>query len=191
MKTTNGLDLMKRKNYGQEKIKVKQNLKFTTMDENKIALLKIFSIVLKDRAKSEPQYQSISPDMVKFFTRKELIEIINHIYDNDVPSEYNLVEMENNELLQLIGDDFSIISYVINRWSKAVSKLPTLQEWMNSKIHSAQETGKQESQDISSKETLSELPKEESSEEKSKEEPEAKLDSKSASKKLTTEKEKK
>ncbi|MGC4129263.1 MAG: hypothetical protein QM564_06820 [Bergeyella sp.] len=159
------------------------------MNENKTALLKIFSIVLKDRSKSEPQYQSISPDMVKFFTRKELIEIINHIYDDDVPSEYNLVEMENNELLQLIGDDFSIISYVINRWSKDVSKLPTLQEWMDSKVHSAPETEKQESPDTTSKEIISELPKEKTLEEKSEDKPkEAKLDSKPASKKLTIEK---
>ena len=47
------------------------------MNENKIALLKIFSIILKDRAKSEIQYQDISPEMLKFFSRKELIEIIS------------------------------------------------------------------------------------------------------------------
>ena len=72
------------------------------MNENKTALLKIFSTVLKDRVKSEPQYQSISTEMVKHFSRKELIEIITHNFDGKVPSEYNLVEMENNELLQLI-----------------------------------------------------------------------------------------
>ena len=76
------------------------------MNENKTALLKIFSAVLKDRVKSEPQYQSISTEMVKHFSRKELIEIITHNFEGEVPSEFNLVEMENNELLQLIGDDF-------------------------------------------------------------------------------------
>ena len=109
------------------------------MNENKTALLKIFSTVLKDRVKSEPQYQSISTEMVKHFSRKELIEIITHNFEGEVPSEYNLVEMENNELLQLIGDDFKIISYVMSRWSKEVSLLPTLQEWMHSKVHSSPE----------------------------------------------------
>lgn len=109
------------------------------MNENRTALLKIFSAVLKDRVKSEPQYQSISTEMVKHFSRKELIEIITHNFEGEVPSEFNLVEMENNELLQLIGDDFKIISYVMSRWSKEVSQLPTLQEWMHSKVHSSPE----------------------------------------------------
>lgn len=109
------------------------------MNENRTALLKIFSTVLKDRVKSEPQYQSISTEMVKHFSRKELIEIITHNFEGEVPSEFNLVEMENNELLQLIGDDFKIISYVMSKWRKEVSQLPTLQEWMHSKVHSSPE----------------------------------------------------
>lgn len=109
------------------------------MNENKTALLKIFSAVLKDRVKSEPQYQSISTEMVKHFSRKELIEIITHNFEGEVSSEFNLVEMENNELLQLIGDDFKIISYVMSRWSKEVSQLPTLREWMHSRVHSSSE----------------------------------------------------
>ncbi|MCQ4138788.1 MULTISPECIES: hypothetical protein [unclassified Chryseobacterium] len=111
------------------------------MNENKTALLKIFSSVLKDRVKSEPRYQNISSEMVKFFSRKELIEIITHNFGGEVPEEaYNLVEMENEELLQLIGDDFSIISYVTNLWSKEALQLPTRQEWVDSKVHSSADT---------------------------------------------------
>jgi len=109
------------------------------MNENKTALLKIFSSVLKDRSKTEPQYQLISPEMVKFFSRKELIEIITHNFDGEVPEDYNLVELENRELLQLIGDNYSIIFYVMGKWSKEALQLPTLQEWMDSKVHSSAE----------------------------------------------------
>lgn len=109
------------------------------MNENKTALLKIFSSVLKDRSKTEPQYQLISPEMVKFFSRKELIEIITHNFDGEVPEEYSLVELENEELLQLIGDDYSIIFYVMGKWSKEALQLPTLQEWRDSKVHSSAE----------------------------------------------------
>ena len=126
------------------------------MNENKTALLKIFSTVLKDRVKSEPQYQSISTEMVKHFSRKELIEIITHNFEGEVPSEFNLVEMENNELLQLIGDDFKIISYVMSRWSKEVSQLPTLQEWMHSKVHPVSEKETEENLESKSEETVSE-----------------------------------
>jgi len=126
------------------------------MNENKTALLKIFSTVLKDRVKSEPQYQSISTEMVKHFSRKELIEIITHNFEGEVPSEFNLVEMENNELLQLIGDDFKIISYVMSKWSKEVSLLPTLQEWMHSRVHPSFEKETEENVESKSEETASE-----------------------------------
>lgn len=128
------------------------------MNENKTALLKIFSAVLKDRIKSEPQYQSISTEMVKHFSRKELIEIITHNFEGEVPSEFNLVEMENNELLQLIGDDFKIISYVMSRWSKEVSQLPTKQEWIDSKIRPVPEKETEENLESKSEETASESP---------------------------------
>lgn len=107
------------------------------MNENKIALLKIFSLILKDRAKSEIQYQNISPEMLKFFSRKELIEIITHNCDGQFPQDYNLAEMENEELLQLIGDDFNIISYVMSKWSKEAVTLPTKKQWMDSKVQTA------------------------------------------------------
>lgn len=94
------------------------------MKENKQALMKLFSLVLKDRAKSEPEFREISPEMVKFFSRKELVEIITKIFDGNVPQEYNLVEMENTGLLSLIGDDLYIISYVTEIWSKEVASLP-------------------------------------------------------------------
>ena len=114
------------------------------MKENKAeptaqtSLLKIFSTVLRDRSKSEQQFQTITPEMVKFFTRKELIEIITHNFNGNV-SQYNLVEMENEEILLLIGDDYRIISYVMSRWSKEISQLPTKQEWLDAKINSIRE----------------------------------------------------
>lgn len=94
------------------------------MEKQKWALMKLFSLVLKNRAKDEKETKQISADLLKFFSRKELIEIINHIYDGVIPEEYELVDMENEELLKVIGDDFSIISYVTNKWSKEVSSQP-------------------------------------------------------------------
>ncbi|MBB4807108.1 hypothetical protein HNP38_002412 [Chryseobacterium defluvii] len=114
------------------------------MKENKAeptaqtSLLKIFSTVLRDRSKSEQQFQTITSEMVRFFTRKELIEIVTHNFNGNV-SQYNLVEMENEEILLLIGDDYRIISYVMSRWSKEISQLPTKQEWLDAKINSIRE----------------------------------------------------
>lgn len=140
------------------------------MNENKAALLKIFSQVLKDRVKSEPQYQSISSELLKFFTRKQLIEIITHIYqDEECPWENNIVEMENEELLLLIKDDYAIISYITNQWSREATKLPTLKEWMDAKVLPNAENKEQEPSEATSKEELSELPKENATDVKSEE----------------------
>lgn len=89
--------------------------------EQQWALMRLFSLVLKNRAKDEKESKQISPELLKYFSRKELIEIINHIYDGIIPEEYELVDMENSELLKIIGDDLSIISYVTNKWSKEAS----------------------------------------------------------------------
>ena len=131
------------------------------MKENKAestaqnSLLKIFSTVLRDRSKSEQQFQTITPEMVKFFTRKELIEIVTHNFNGNV-SQYNLVEMENEEILLLIGDDYRIISYVMSRWSKEISQLPTKQEWLDAKINSIREPATSSESQVSAEGTTQE-----------------------------------
>lgn len=98
------------------------------MNQNNQSLMKIFSLVLRERAKTVSEFRSISPEMVKFFSRKELIEIITQKFQGDVPQQHNLMEMENDGLLKLIGDDFYIISYVTSKWSKEVESLPLAPE---------------------------------------------------------------
>ena len=96
------------------------------MDDKKQALHKIFSAVLKERSKSEHEFREISPEILRHFSRKELIEIItSKIYNGTVPPEINLVEMENGELLSIIGDDMYIIAYVSEKWCEGVLSLPT------------------------------------------------------------------
>lgn len=94
------------------------------MNEKKQALMKLFSSILKERAKGDSQFKEFTPDLLRYFGRKELIEIINTIYNGAVPEEYNLVETENQGLLKLIGDDLFVISYVTKKWSEEVAALP-------------------------------------------------------------------
>jgi hypothetical protein len=99
------------------------------MDDKKQALLKIFSAVLKERSKAEHEFREISPEILRHFSRKELIEIItSKIYNGTVPPEINLVEMENGELLSIIGDDMYIIAYVSEKWCEGVLSLPNRSE---------------------------------------------------------------
>ena len=79
-------------------------------------LQKYFASVLRKKSKGEAQAEYIDPSILKFFTRKELIAIINQKFNGKLPKEVNLVELENEDLLQLIGDDLFILSYLVPQW---------------------------------------------------------------------------
>ena len=79
------------------------------------ALMKHFAGVLKQYAlqKSSP---SISPSVLKYVTRKDLITIISDRYDREKPLE--LVALENEELLSMIDNEMYLIAYFSTLWSK-------------------------------------------------------------------------
>ncbi len=89
------------------------------MNTHKRPLMKHFSAVLRKRALATTEVtEAINPQILKFFTRKDLIQIIADKHGGTIPKEYNLVEMENQELLGIIGDDMYIISYMTQQWSQ-------------------------------------------------------------------------
>ncbi|MFD2565923.1 hypothetical protein [Pseudotenacibaculum haliotis] len=80
-------------------------------------LMKHFSSVLRTRANSkEATEPSISKSISRFLSRKELIEIIKEKFSGSIPKEHNLVELENEQLLDIIGDDMYIIAYCTQKW---------------------------------------------------------------------------
>ncbi len=87
------------------------------MKTNKKPLMKYFAAVLRKRALSTVEInEPINPAILKFFTRKDLIQIITDKHDGTIPKQHNLVELENEELLAIIGDDMYIISYITKKW---------------------------------------------------------------------------
>lgn len=81
-------------------------------------LMKHFASVLRGRAIGKLETPSINSGVTRYFSRKELIEIVKKRFDGSIPKEHNLLEMENVELLELIGDEMYIIAYVTEKWSK-------------------------------------------------------------------------
>ena len=100
------------------------------MENQKWQLMRLFSSLLKNRAKEEKKIKQVSPELLKYFSRKELIAIITHVYDNTIPATLELINMENEDLLNVIADDMNIISYVTTKWSKEVpdATVPTSTE---------------------------------------------------------------
>lgn len=88
------------------------------METHKEQLMKHFASVLRGRALGKLKTPSIDPNVSRYFSRKQLIDIINKRFDGSIPKEHNLVEMENEELVALIEDEMYIISYVTETWTR-------------------------------------------------------------------------
>lgn len=91
------------------------------MKTNKEQLMKYFAMVLRNRALGKDTETLMTKNLVFYFSRIELIEILRKKFGGTIPKEHNLVELENKELLGLIGDELFIISYVTEKWSKEIS----------------------------------------------------------------------
>ncbi len=87
------------------------------MKTNKRTLMKHFSAILRKRALATSEVnENINLVILKSLNRKELIQIIKDKYDGSIPKQYSLAELENEELLNIIGDDMYIIAYVTQKW---------------------------------------------------------------------------
>lgn len=94
------------------------------MIDTQKALLKHFSSVLRKRANAENIATiTISPELSRYLSRKELIAIITKKHEGKLPKELDLLSLENEELLIHIEDELFVISYVTKKWSEANLKL--------------------------------------------------------------------
>jgi hypothetical protein len=69
---------------------------------------------------------NISSEFLNLFSRKELIEIVLWLLTNYDKSM--LSEKTDAELLELIGDDANVLSFVIERWKSNISAVPKLSQ---------------------------------------------------------------
>ena len=67
---------------------------------------------------------AINPIFLQLFSRKELIEIVLWIFINYDKSM--LSEKTDTELLELIGDDANVLSFVIEQWKNNIRAVPKL-----------------------------------------------------------------
>jgi hypothetical protein len=94
------------------------------MNESTQQMMKHFATVLRKRSSEKQLTKQISPDLIQYLSRKELINIISRMHGGTIPEEHNLVELENDGLLKLIGDELYIIAYVTEQWSKETVAAP-------------------------------------------------------------------
>jgi len=92
-----------------------------TIKERKLILhfLEMLYVEIENRKDAK-----INPVFLKFFSRKELIEIVIWLYSNYDKSM--LTEKTDEELLELIGSDSSVLAYAIEQWKQNISAVPKL-----------------------------------------------------------------
>lgn len=66
----------------------------------------------------------INTEYLQLISRKELIEIVLWLFTNYDRSM--LTEKTDTELLELIGDDACVLSYVIQKWKDGINAVPKL-----------------------------------------------------------------
>ncbi len=81
-------------------------------------LMKHFASVLRKKALGTETTIGVDPNLLKYLTRKELVEILLNKHNGSIPKELNLVEMENQQLLELIGDELFILAHLSQGWCK-------------------------------------------------------------------------
>ncbi len=84
--------------------------------------MKHFATVLRNRALGKQTDNLMSKNLVFYFSRRQLIEMVTRHFDGTIPKQHDLVSMENRELLGLIDNELFIISYVTGLWSKEAQK---------------------------------------------------------------------
>ena len=90
--------------------------KLNIMKTNDQLLLKHFSSVLRNRANGN--HEPISSTLLKYLSRKDLVEVVKKIHNGNIPKELDLALMENEELLSIIKDEMYVIAFITERWSK-------------------------------------------------------------------------
>ena len=94
------------------------------MDDNRKQLMKHFSTVLKNLSVGKKTENMMSENLAHYFSRKELIEMVNRRFNGKIPKEINLVEAEKIDLLSFIGNELYIITYTVEKWCKEMEAKP-------------------------------------------------------------------
>ncbi|WP_452597555.1 hypothetical protein [Pontimicrobium sp. MEBiC01747] len=92
------------------------------MEDNRKQLMKHFATVLKNLSLGKTTDNMISENLVHYFSRKALLEMVHKRFNGKIPKEINLVEAEKQDLLSFIGNELYIITYTVEKWCKEIQK---------------------------------------------------------------------
>jgi len=89
--------------------------------KNKNELAKIFAGILRDIAKQNDP-KEVNTSLLKYLSRKELVQILSVKFKGSLPKHLDLIEMENEVLLDLIGNDLFVVNYFSGIWCAEIAE---------------------------------------------------------------------
>lgn len=92
------------------------------MKQHNEALFKHFASVLKKRATGQELQPEVDKKLLQHLSRKQLIDILMSKWKQVIPKNLNLMELENSELLLLIGDELYILAHLSSLWCMELDK---------------------------------------------------------------------
>ncbi len=84
--------------------------------DKKQQLMKRFSVMLKNRVVGKESKQGSRDVLLESLSRKDLIEILNRKSGGSIPEDWNIAELEKEELLDKVGDEMFILAYFVESW---------------------------------------------------------------------------
>ena len=72
--------------------------------------------------------ESVNPIFLKLLSKKELLEIIEWRFKEPILRQYDFENMENAELLLLIGDNQTILAHTIYKWKQKLETIVTFSQ---------------------------------------------------------------
>ncbi len=95
----------------------------TTIKQQKIIL---FFLRAYKKELEKQHVDELNPMFNNFFSREELIEILEYLY-LDKLEEFQIEKLDNNGLLELIGNDVSILEYY-SYWLEGITTSPMVSQ---------------------------------------------------------------
>lgn len=87
------------------------------MDTALQTLIRYFLVKIKGKLENQ-KVNEIDSFLEDFFTKSELIAIVGWMYDTKDLKEVPLEDLKPYELLDMIGDTYFILEYVIHKWDE-------------------------------------------------------------------------
>lgn len=89
-----------------------------SMRSKKRIIINYFLRALKDKMQWEDNVDQISLRWLKIYNKAELKEIVKWLFMQKIPEDMDLDNMDEEELLEAIADDYHILGYLLDQMDK-------------------------------------------------------------------------